>query len=274
MFDPNSSGDALASFRELLPSAATEFFVSYAIFVPPGTTFPGASTPQVLPKGVSSWKGFWLFDGPHGFGGKGQADVCLPTWAGVWQLGGNSGNIVNSGDFGMFADWFSFKTWNRLTIWMKANSTSPGIVFAQTTNSEKGHMERTWTDRSPFQGPTAYNNHPSSGKWDRFTIPGWWGNGDNTLNQITYDDVYVATGPNAAARVEIGDASTYAKSRNIAISTPQTWSDSTVVFTLRAGPFTDFSSAYLYVVDAENNVSKAYPLGQLLPNRPTGVVVK
>ena len=119
-----------------------------------------------------------------------------------------------------------------------------------------------------------FNNPPSSGRWDRFTVPGWYGNGDNTHNQMTYDDIYVATGPNAAARIEIGDAPTYKKSRNLAISTPQTWSDSQIVFTLRAGPFTDFSHAYLYVVDANNNVSKGYALGQALPNPPEGVAVK
>ena len=91
---------------------------------------------------------------------------------------------------------------------------------------------------------------------------------------MTYDDIYVATGPNAAARVEIGDAPTYKGSRNLAISTPQTWNDNQIVFTLRAGPIMDFSHAYLYVVDANNNVSKGYALGQALPNPPEGVVVK
>jgi len=119
-----------------------------------------------------------------------------------------------------------------------------------------------------------FNNPPSSGKWDRFTVPGWYGNGDNTHNEMTYDDIYVATGPNAAARVEIGDAPTYKNSRNLAISTPQTWGDSQIVFTVRAGPFKDLSHAYLYVVDANNNVSKGYALGQAVPNPPDGVAVK
>jgi len=91
---------------------------------------------------------------------------------------------------------------------------------------------------------------------------------------MTYDDIYVAAGPNAAARVEIGDAPTYKASRTLAISTPQTWSDDKIVFTLRAGPFTDFSHAYLYVVDANNNVSKGYALGGPQPNPPEGVSVK
>lgn len=274
-FDPNNPGQAMGSFTELLPSPTTEFFVSYAFFVPPGTTFPGASVPGTFST-MSSWKAFWLFDGPEGFKGEGHADVWLPAWSTYWQIGGNSGSVVNN--LGPLGPWFSFQNWNRFTVWMKANPASPvnspGIVYVQATSLDKGHSESTWTDRAPFQGPTAFNNRPSSGQWDRFTVPGWYGNGDNTHNQVTYDDIYVATGPNAAARVEIGDAPTYKASRNLAISTPQTWSNGQIVFTLRAGPFTDFSHAYLYVVDANNNVSKGYALSQALPNPPSGVVVK
>ena len=272
-YDPNVSGRAMGSFTEVMPSPTTEFFITYSFLVPPDTTFPGASTPGTLPQ-LSTWKGFWVFDGPEGFEGKGQSDLCIPSWSTYWQIGGNSGALLKN--LGPLGDWFSFKNWNRFAVWAKANPASPvnspGLIFVQATSLDKGHAEATWSDRSPFQGPTMFNNPPSSGRWDRFTVPGWYGNGDNTHNQMTYDDIYVATGPNAAARVEIGDAPTYKNSRNLAISTPQTWSDNQIVFTLRAGPFKDFSKAYLYVVDANNNVSKGYALA--LPNPPEGVAVK
>jgi hypothetical protein len=280
-FSPDN-GNAQASFMKVLPSSVTEFFVSYAFYVPPGTTFPGASEPGTLPA-ISSWKGLWLYDGPEGFKGNGKSDICIPTWAHPFYLAGNSGNVVDSGDLGRGINspkWFSFTDWNRLTVWMKADPsaavTRPGTIFVQATNLDRGHFEHTWTDRSPFQGPTAYDNKMSSGKWDRFTVPGWWGNGDNTHNQMTYDDVYVAAGPNAAARIEIGDAPTYTASRNLAISTPKTWSDGSIAFVVRAGPFTDFSKAYLYVIDANNNVSVGFPLGQAnpAPASPSNVSVK
>lgn len=271
-----ANGPGMGSFTEIMPSPTTEFYITYSIFVPPGTTFPGASTPDTLPQRLSSLKGIWVFDGPNGFGGKGQADIWFPGWSGYWQIGGNSGAVLKN--LGPLGDWFSFKNWNRFAVWAKANPrspvNSPGIIFVQSVSLDKGYAEGIWTDRSPFQGPTAWNNPPSSGKWDRLTVPGWYGNGDNTHNEMTYDDIYVATGPNAAARIEIGDAPTYKASRNLAISTPQTWEDGEIVFTLRAGPFTDFSHAYLYVVDANNNVSKGYALGQAVPNPPGGVAVK
>jgi hypothetical protein len=265
----------MGSFRKLMPSPTTEFFIAYSFFIPPGTTFPGASTPETLPW-VSSWKAFWMFDGPNGFAGNGQSDVWLPAWSKYWQIGGNSGAILKN--LGPLGDWFSFKNWNRFAVWAKANPASPvnsrGIIFVQSSSLDKGHAESTWTDRSPFAGPTMFNNPTSSGQWDRFQVPGWYGNGDNNHNEMTYDDIYVATGPNSAARVEIGDAPTYKASRNLAISTPQTWSEGQIVFTLRAGPFTDFSKAYLYVVDANNNVSKGYALGEAQPAPPGNVVVK
>ena len=265
----------MARFIELLPSPVTEIFISYAIFVPPGTPFPGASAPGVLPP-ESTLKALWLYDGPEGFRGEGTSDLFVPAWASYWVLGGNSGAIVDAG----FGDWFSFKSWNRFSVWLKANAAAPvlrpGTIFVQTASPEKGHAERTLTDRAPFQGPTSHNNPPTSGKWDRFTFPGWFGNGDQSNNQMTYDDIYVAVGPNSAARVEIGDAPTYQASRNLAISTPQSWSDGKIVFTLRAGPFADFSKAYLYVVDANNQVSSGYPLnGQVTPpSAPRAVMVR
>ena len=276
-FNPNS-GDSrkMGSFTKLLPAPTTEVYATYAISVPPGTTFPGASTPNTLPARLSSLKGLWLSDGPDGIFGRGLSDIWFPGWAGYWQVAGNSGAILKN--IGPVSPWFSFKTWNRISVWLKADPGAPvthaGTIFVQTTNPDTGHLENNWTDRSPFAGPTAFGNPPSSGKWDRFMLPGWWGNGDNTRNQMTYDDVYVAAGPNAAARVEIGDASTYKRSRILAISTPQAWNDKEVTVTLRAGPFTGFSNAYLFVIDANNNPSKGYPLGAATPSAPTGVIVK
>jgi hypothetical protein len=270
--DPTSTA-SIASFTKLLPSPATEIFVSYAIFVPPGTNFSGASTPGVLPP-LSTWKGLWLFDGPKGFGGNGFSDLVVPTWAGFWAVAGNSGGVIEQG----LGDWFSFKSWNRFSMWAKADAASPvlkpGTIYIQTASPEKGYAEHTWTDRSPFAGPTN-NNPPSSGRWDRFTFPGWFGNADQANNQMTYDDIYVAMGPNSAARVEIGDAPTYQASRNLAISTPQTWSDGKIVFTLRAGPFANLSKAYLYVINANNEVSSGFPLRlETVPSAPGAVMVR
>ncbi len=71
----------------------------------------------------------------------------------------------------------------------------------------------------------------------------------------TFDDVYVAIGTGAQARVEIGDAATYATSKNLTIATVTSWSDTSITATIRQGSFSNLNNAYLYVIDANGNVN-------------------
>jgi hypothetical protein len=75
------------------------------------------------------------------------------------------------------------------------------------------------------------------------------------------DDVYIATGPNAAARVEIGNATTYTACTNLALITPDSWSSNLIIATVRQGRFASGSKVYLYVSDASGNVnSTGFPI--------------
>lgn len=94
---------------------------------------------------------------------------------------------------------------------------------------------------------------------------------------LRFDDVYISTGSGARARVEIGDATTYATSKNLSIATVTLWSDTSITATIRQGSFPDFNNTYLYVIDADGNVNAD---GYLLttadttpPSAPTGLVV-
>ena|GEM_PF-6087878 len=76
-----------------------------------------------------------------------------------------------------------------------------------------------------------------------------------------FDDVYLATGPYAQARVEICNHSTYTTSTNCSIATVTLWSDTEITATLRQGSFANGEQAYLYVFDANGNVnSDGYPI--------------
>ena len=76
-----------------------------------------------------------------------------------------------------------------------------------------------------------------------------------------YDDVYVATGDGARARVEMGNASTYSASTNLALITPTAWGDTSITATVRQGQFDAEDSAYLYVVHADGTVNATgYPV--------------
>ena len=71
----------------------------------------------------------------------------------------------------------------------------------------------------------------------------------------TFDDVYIAIGSGARARVEIGDAATYATSKNLTIATVTSWGDTSITATIRQGSFSNLNNAYLYVIDANGDVN-------------------
>lgn len=238
----------IGQFLQVMGTSFSEAFLSYAVYLPPNSTFPGSSTVGQFP-GTSSWKFSWFYDGSTGYGSDGKADLCVPTFGGAFLIAGNDGNVVSQDEWfsGMGSNWFSFTNWTRISAWLH-NGSSVGTYF-QSVNEDKGYKEKNWAGRSPFpSGATA--------KWDRMSMPGWWGNGDNAKNQITYDDVYLAIGPNSAARIEIGDSATYTSAKRLAISTPVSWSDGSITANLRMGPFLSSDTLYLFVVDA-NNVPSA-----------------
>lgn len=77
-----------------------------------------------------------------------------------------------------------------------------------------------------------------------------------------YDDVYIAIGTGARARVEIANAQTWgstasASTLDMTICTPTSWASdgSSVTCTVRSGSFANGASAYLFVIDANGNVS-------------------
>ena len=116
---------------------------------------------------------------------------------------------------------------------------------------------------SDFKRPAIlgfYNSHSSGGKDSDFQIA----------------DPYI---DNTWARVELGNASTYAACTRREIQRTSSWTPSAVGFTVNLGGFGDAGMAYLYLTDGSGRTSGGYPVtlggnGQLLPPRaPTGVTI-
>jgi hypothetical protein len=82
------------------------------------------------------------------------------------------------------------------------------------------------------------------------------GNAPPTLTLWT-DDIYI---DNTFSRVMIGDASTYASSTHFEMQPPTAWSSSSITVSLNQGSFADGSTAYVYVIDANGNVSAGNPI--------------
>ncbi|MFH0891527.1 MAG: hypothetical protein V1867_01970, partial [Candidatus Falkowbacteria bacterium] len=72
-----------------------------------------------------------------------------------------------------------------------------------------------------------------------------------------FDDIYV---DNTWARVVLGNASTYTASTHREIQIPTAWSSGSITITTNLGTFTSGQTAYLYVIDANGNVSNGYPV--------------
>jgi hypothetical protein len=104
---------------------------------------------------------------------------------------------------------------------------------------------------------------------------GWFGsvniNGfarDTARSHPTFDDVYIAVGESAGARVELGDHADYGACTKLSILTVTHWSASQLQCTVRLGQLAPRPSrasspphsSYLFVVDAQGRVSSGFPV--------------
>ncbi|NTW27236.1 MAG: hypothetical protein HGA36_02860 [Candidatus Moranbacteria bacterium] len=261
---------------------ATEGFVSFWVKLPAGTYFPGntGDTAGSYPTN-SAWKMTWFMDTPIG-GGVANDDWTVPTWIG-------SGPAISGNDqpatFWLDNDWWSFSNWVRVSYWMKAGVNQivdNGNIWFQGLN--EGVIQKTYTknDIPLFNTISRGTSKDTDYHWRQLNIPGWMDTSYSGPNvRPVYDDIYVATGANAQARVEIGNAATYAASTNLTISTVNSWSDAAVNATIRQGSFTDGQSAYVYVFDKDGNVNASgFPVtfgsavGDVIaPSAPAGLSV-
>lgn len=245
--------------------ATTEAFISYWVSLPQGSTFPGSTVAGSYPaSGASYWKLAWIMDGPTGYqsGGTGD-DICLPTYPDntYWRLMGNNAPLNVPVGRRDTDDWFTFNGWMRLSVWLKgaaANPTvNPGSIWFQALTEG--------TRLKDYTASAVLFNGGSNGiaQWTQVNFPGWYG-GTTTTNanlRPVYDDIYVATGPGAVARVEIGDAPDYASCKQLALLLPKSWSDGSISAEMHSGAFTANSQAYIFVFDATNTHNlTGYPI--------------
>jgi len=234
-------------------SANGGIYVSWWAYLPVGRDVPGTNTPW-----GANWKTWWLFkydSSIHGFQGSDYGHEfltnSLPT-SSAWYAGPINDLTTPARLSGTWGDAIGFNRgqWWRWEQYMKEATDSSGILqFWQTSPT------RTRQQIVNLSGkPTEHAGEV----WDTFRFPGY-GRGD-TNSQTYYDDIYVATGPGALARVEIGNASTYSASTNLAVATATSWSDTSVQATVRLGNFSN-GAAYLYVIDSAGAVNATgYPI--------------
>ena len=232
----------------------TTIAISFWHFIPLDKDVPGTNN---IADGGANYKWFWIgdrFDDPFGSDYAGvQAYAFLEDGTPIAIQGpslGHDEGLPAREEVGYFGDslWHHGE-WLRVTFIMK-NSTSSGSIHYQEVSSRGNQV--IWDVGNLV---TAHSNDP----WNVLNLPGYGRYDSNSV--IYYDDVYIAIGDGARARVEMGNASTYSASTNLALITPTAWGDTSITATVRQGQFDAEESAYLYVVHADGSVNATgYPV--------------
>ena len=221
----NMSVNWLGYAEILLPTGTQELFGSWWMYVPSGTNIPGEGTSD-----GTNWKTVWLQGS-----GTTNNDLVIPTrLSSGWLINGNDSPFTESTSIDLQKG-----EWKRVWAWIKSGQASNGHVHFWELDGAGIIKREEWDNRNV--GRTGED-------WERLRINGY---GRTTTNSFpTFDDIYVATGPNARARIEIGDRPVYAECTKLAVATPTSWSTTSITATPRQGNFSIGETAYLFVFDA------------------------
>ena len=220
------------------PDTNREILVSWWLYLPSNNYYPGESG------GTINWKQIWVAGT-----GTNDDDLVIPVQlTTTWLVNGND---PDPGYSNYTTIGFTKGRWSRVTVWMKGgtNSTSNDGNFHLWYLNEDHDMTHQESDDTA-------NILKESGAWERMRINAYAYSSDPCYPH--FDDVYVAYGDYARARVEIGDASTYTSCRNMTILRPTAWSTTEITAVVNQGSFAEDDAAYLFVVDSDGNVSDGY----------------
>jgi len=164
--------------------------------------------------------------------------------------------------------------WHHVQLVMK--ESDPSVA--------NGTIQHFIDSKSQGSNSTAVQTRYSQARFSQLRIGHYWATdaidscSSSTGAKVYIDDVYVDT---SWARVELGNASTYAQSTQREVLVPTSWGGSKVEVTVPVNGFTAGQTAYLYVTD-QNNVTQSagFPVvvgagaGQKVPQPPSAVQVQ
>lgn len=197
--------------------------VAFSVKVPEGTTFPAAEIPRKFPSS-SAWKFSWLMSGSQGYSTSGLFDVCLPQYSGggTMSMNGNTGMIAW---LDKPAQWWSWDGYNHMTSYVNIHPTLPTVNPLEYTFSVSNDV--TFYEQEGIAQARSFSK--TNNTFDRVNIPGWFRNTENANFQGLYDNLYVAVGDNALARVVITDNKIYAQSKFAVPVMAKNWSNDRII---------------------------------------------
>jgi hypothetical protein len=198
-------------------------------------------------------------------------DVITRNWK-PWRLYGNNDNLqldyayLCNGQLDNTLDltnnwavgYWGGNSYNNHT-WMHVQL----VYTASTPGVADGTVEHFIDSVPSGLNSTAVTTRQTNYDFDQIRIGHYWaqdavtGCAANSGATVYTDNVYIDT---TWARVEIGDAATYAGSTHREIQVPSAWTSNSATVQLNAGSFAPGTKAYLYVTDSNNNTSSGYPI--------------
>lgn len=194
----------------------------------------------------------------------------------VYFFHNNPGGVTFGIDGGPYALYPSFSpafpqsTWTRTDVDITTSSSNTGTI---TTTK--------YTPGSSLQSTSAtqYTTQASGVSWNYIIWQNYFGTdgvGTMTAGDVWLDDLFIQHG--SPARVELCDSSTWSSRQTCMIQPPTLWGN-TISVTLNQGIFANGSTAYLYVIDANGNVSNGQKITFVssttsVPQPPTNLSAK
>lgn len=236
-FRADQSTTWLNYVEALLPEGTMDVFVSWWLYIPSTDNLPGEGTPDGI-----NWKQMWI----QGSGSDDDDQVTPSLSPQYWMWFGN-----HTPYYGGYPSipYMAKGQWKHFKVWIKGGYSNDGQVRLWHLG-HTGDLDIVTSDNNVT---TMY----PGGIRERVRINGY---GRRTANcHPTFDDVYIATGANAQARVEIGNHPSYLSCSKIAISVPTAWDNDLIAAKLYTGSIPP-GTAYLFVIDSAGNVSGGHEI--------------
>lgn len=262
----SSNGPLVAQIETVFSPKVSNLFISYSVVVPQGKFFAGSSVDYKFPD-ASSWKFTWITDTPSGLHSPTLYNICTPTHSGYGSFM-LSGNSVSYGWLSL-ADSWSWHTKNYISYGTLPDplqpQEKPGTILFEMTGKANAPLIYKKTDTPIFPATNTTS-------FDRVKFPGWFGNGDTANFDAYYDDIYVATGENAFARVEISNAAALNKS-TINLTMPiNSWSDTTIELRMHKEHLSNSSNnLFVRVHDRSDMTATSALICDKCPKPPTAL---
>jgi hypothetical protein len=223
--------------------SSNEFFGCWWVYLPDADNWPGYGSEGG--QGGPNWKQVWVHHDPGHMGN----DVVLCTvFTGDGAICGNY-----AGGYVKYVCGMTKGTWRRVWVYWVGSPSGEGTCI-------KKYMIKGSTITNCISETGITNQSNADEPYTFLKLGSYCHVSIGCCSHPTFDDFYFAVGPNCRARVEIGTHATYGDCTNLTICTVDSWSATSITATVRQGSFASEENAYLFVIDANGNVSDGYAI--------------